>query len=71
VRIKVRGRYRTSGRYAVAVANGTAWTMTDRCDRTVIRVTEGTVTVRDLRLGKNVRVRAGRTYVALARAPRR
>jgi hypothetical protein len=45
--------------------------MTDRCDRTVIRVTEGTVTVRDLRLGKNVRVRAGRTYVALARAPRR
>jgi hypothetical protein len=71
VRIKVRGRYRTSGRYAVAVANGTAWTITDRCDRTVIRVTEGTVTVRDLRLAKNVRVRAGRTYVALARAPRR
>ncbi len=71
VRIKVRGRYRTSGRYAVAVANGTAWTITDRCDRTIIRVTEGTVTVRDLRLGRNVRVKAGRTYVALARAPRR
>ncbi len=71
VRIKVRGRYRTTGRYAVAVANGTAWTMTDRCDRTVIRVTEGTVTVRDLRLGRNVRVTAGRTYTALARAPRR
>ncbi len=71
VRIKVRGRYRTSGRYAVAVANGTAWTITDRCDRTVIRVTEGTVTVRDLRRARNVKVRAGRTYVALARAPRR
>jgi len=70
VRVKVRGRYRTTGRYAVAVANGTAWTMTDRCDRTVIRVTEGTVTVRDLRLGRSVRVKAGRTYVALARAPR-
>ena len=70
VRVKVRGRYRTTGRYAVAVANGTAWTITDRCDRTTIRVTEGTVTVRDLRLGRNVRVKAGRTYVALARAPR-
>ncbi|MCC6831130.1 MAG: hypothetical protein IT200_07260 [Thermoleophilia bacterium] len=71
LRIKVKGRYRTSGRYAVAVANGTAWEITDFCDRTTIRVTEGTVTVRDLRLRRNVRVRAGRTYVALARAPRR
>lgn len=70
VRVKVRGRYRTSGRYAVAVANGTAWTITDRCDRTIIRVTEGTVTVRDLRRNASVRVRAGRTYVALAK-PRR
>ena len=70
VRIKVRGRYRTSGRYAVAVANGTAWTITDRCDRTIIRVTEGTVTVRDLRLGRTVPVAAGRTYVALAKRPR-
>jgi sugar lactone lactonase YvrE len=71
VRVKVRGRYRTTGRYAVAVANGTAWTITDRCDRTIIRVTEGAVTVRDLRLRRNVRVKARRTYVALARAPRR
>lgn len=71
LRIKVKGKYRTSGRYAVAVANGTAWEISDFCDRTVIRVTEGTVTVRDLRLRRNVRVRAGKTYVALARAPRR
>jgi len=71
LRIKVKGRYRTTGRYAVAVANGTAWEITDFCDRTTIRVTEGTVTVRDLRLRRNVRVKAGRTYVALARAPRR
>lgn len=71
VRIKVRGRYRTSGRYATAVANGTAWTITDHCDRTVIRVTEGSVTVRDLRRKRTVKVRAGRTYVALARPQRR
>lgn len=70
IRIKVRGRYRTSGRYATAVANGTAWTMTDRCDRTVIRVTQGTVTVRDQRRNRAVKVRAGRTYVALARPAR-
>jgi len=70
VRIKVRGRYRTSGRYAVAVANGTAWTMTDRCDRTTVAVGEGTVTVRDLRLGRSVRVRAGHAYTALRAAPK-
>lgn len=70
VRIKVKGRYKTSGRYATAVANGTAWTITDRCDRTIIRVTEGTVTVRDLKRNRTVRVRAGRTYTALARPPR-
>lgn len=70
VRIKVRGKYRTTGRYAVAVANGTAWTITDRCDRTTVAVTEGTVTVRDLRRNRTVRVKAGRTYTALAKPPR-
>ena len=69
VRIKVKGAYKTSGRYATAVANGTAWTIIDGCDRTIIRVTEGTVTVRDLRLSKNVKVSAGRSYTALAKAP--
>ena len=69
VRIKVRGAYKTSGRYATAVANGTAWTIIDGCDRTIIRVTEGTVTVRDLRRNKNVKVTAGRSYTALAKAP--
>ncbi len=69
VHIKVRGRYKTSGRYATAVANGTAWTIIDGCDRTIIRVTEGTVKVRDLRRNKNVKVTAGHTYTALAKAP--
>ncbi len=64
VRIKVRGAYKTTGRYATAVANGTEWTMTDGCDRTVIRVTEGTVTVYNATLKKNVKVTAGHTYTA-------
>ena len=67
VRIKVRGAYKTSGRYAAAVANGTAWTMTDRCDRTIIAVTEGTVTVRDQKRNRTVKVTAGHTYTALAK----
>jgi hypothetical protein len=71
IRIKVRGRYKTTGRYATAVANGTAWTITDRCDRTIIRVTEGTVTARDLRRNRAIKIRTGRTYVALARPPAR
>lgn len=69
--IRVKGAYRTRGRYASAIASGTRWTIVDGCDRTVIRVTEGVVKVRDLRLNRQVKVRAGTTYVALARRPRR
>ena len=68
LRVRVKGRFRTSGRYASAIASGTAWTMTDRCDRTIIRVTEGTVIVRNLRTRKLVRVRAGQTRTILAKA---
>lgn len=71
VRVRARGRVRTRGEYATAVANGTAWTLVDRCDRTIIRVTEGTVTVRDIPRKRLVKVRAGQTYVALAKPPRR
>jgi len=69
--IRVKGAYRTRGRYASAIASGTRWTIVDGCDRTVIRVTEGVVKVRDLRLNRLVKVRAGTTYVALAPRPRR
>jgi NHL repeat len=68
--IRVKGAYRTRGRYASAIARGTQWTIIDGCDRTVIRVTEGTVRVRDFRLNRFVNVKAPRTYVALARAAR-
>jgi len=66
--IRVKGRYRTRGDNASAIASGTRWIMIDGCDRTVVTVTEGVVKVRDHRLGRVVRVRAGRTYVALSRA---
>ena len=74
LRVRVKGRFRTIGRYASAIARGTAWTITDRCDRTIIRVTEGTVIVRILRTGRTIlTVRAGQTahdsrQIALAAA---
>lgn len=61
LKVRVKGRFRTIGRYASAIARGTAWTMIDGCDRTVIRVTEGTVTVRSTTTGRLFRVRAGQT----------
>ena len=61
LRVRVKGRFRTIGRYASAIARGTEWVMIDGCDRTVIRVFEGTVTVRNRRTGKLLTVRAGQT----------
>ena len=65
LRIRVNGRFRTIGTYASAVASGTAWNITDTCDRTVIRVTEGRVVVRNRRTGKAFTVRAGHRWTVL------
>ena len=62
-----KGKFRTKGRYGVAAVRGTRWLTEDRCDGTLIRVTQGSVTVRDIRLRKTVIVRAGRSYLARAR----
>jgi hypothetical protein len=66
LRVRVRGRYRTIGRYASAIARGTAWTIVDGCDRTVIKVTEGRVRVRNRRTGRFFTIRAGQTRTVLA-----
>ena len=60
------GRFRTTGRFAAGTVRGTEWGVRDRCDGTLVVVTRGTVTVRDFRLGKNVVVRGGHTYLASA-----
>ena len=62
------GRFRTRGRYSAATVRGTTWTVEDRCDGTLTRVTSGRVSVRDLRRRKTIVLRAGKSY--LARAPR-
>ena len=59
-------RFRTVGRYSAATVRGTIWLTQDRCDSTLIRVTQGSVTVRDLVKRKNVVVRRGGRYTARA-----
>ena len=61
------GRFRTHGRDSVATVRGTAWTVADRCDGTVTRVTEGAVMVRDRHTGRRTLVRAGERHFAAHR----
>jgi hypothetical protein len=58
------GRFRTYGRDSVATVRGTRWSVTDRCDGTLTRVTSGAVDVRHLHGGRVVRVRAGHRHLA-------
>ena len=61
------GRFRTTGSYAAATVRGTEWLVQDTCTSTLVRVREGSVTVRDKVARRTVIVRAGRRYVARAR----
>jgi hypothetical protein len=62
-----KGKFRTKGRYAAATIRGTTWLTDDRCDGTLIRVTQGAVTVRDLVKKRNVVVTKGHSYLAKRR----
>ena len=64
---RAKGRFRTRGRYSSAIVRGTRWTISDRCEGTLVSVQEGVVAVRDLRRKRTVLVRRGQRY--LARAP--
>jgi hypothetical protein len=62
-----KGKFRTKGRYAAATVRGTRWLTQDSCAGTLIRVTQGSVSVRDFRARKTVVVRKGKRYLARAR----
>ena len=64
------GKFRTKGRYAAATTRGTAWTIADRCDGTLTHVTQDSVLINDLVLHKTFTLRAGHSYLALAKPPR-
>jgi hypothetical protein len=66
LRASAKGRFRTRGRYSAATVRGTKWTVTDRCDGTLTKVTRGRVAVRDFRRKKTILVRAGKSYLARA-----
>ena len=61
-----KGRYRTRGRYSSAVVRGTKWLTQDLCDGTLTKVEEGVVQVHDFTRNKDVKVRAGHSYIAEA-----
>ena len=67
LRARARGRFRSGGRHSAATVRGTAWSIADRCDGTLTKVTRGSVVVRDFRRKRNVVVRAGKSYLAKAR----
>jgi hypothetical protein len=60
-------KFRTKGRYSAATIRGTVWTTADRCDGTIVHVTRGVVDVTDFVRHLTVVVRAGHTYLALAK----
>jgi sugar lactone lactonase YvrE len=66
-----KGSFRTKGKYASATVRGTQWNTSDRCDGTLIRVNEGSVTVRDFVKKTNVVVSAPKTYLAKAKVPKK
>jgi hypothetical protein len=67
LRASAHGRFRTRGRYAAATVRGTAWTMSDRCDGTLVSVQRHTVAVSDFVRHVTVLVHAGHQYLARAR----
>ena len=60
------GPFRTKGRFASATIRGTTWNTDDRCGGTLVKVTLGAVTVRDLPKRRTVVLKAGHQYLAKA-----
>ena len=63
------GSFRTGGKRSAATVRGTWWLVVDRCDATLTRVKVGRVDVRDFRLRKTIKLRAGKRSIYLAKAP--
>jgi hypothetical protein len=61
-----KGKFRSNGTYSSATVRGTVWLTQDECDGTLTRVTRGTVSVRDFKRKKTVKVKAGHSYLARA-----
>ena len=62
-----RARSGRPGKYTAATVRGTKWLVTDYCDRTTTKVTQGVVIVRDKVKKRNITVRKGKSYTARAK----
>ena len=60
------GKFRTKGRYAAAAIRGTTWDTIDRCDGTLVRVTQGKVAVTNLKTNKVKIVKKGQSFFVAA-----
>jgi hypothetical protein len=61
-----KGKFRTKGRYSAATVRGTTWVTQDRCDGTLVKVIQGSVSVRVTRTKKTIVVSAGNSFLAKA-----
>jgi hypothetical protein len=60
-----KGKFRTRGKRSAALVRGTEWLVYDQCDSSTYNaVRKGTVAVRDFRLKKTIRLKAGQKYIA-------
>jgi hypothetical protein len=58
------GAFETHGRYATAADEGTQWLTADRCDGTLVQVTQGTVKVTDLVHHRTLSLQAGHSHLS-------
>ena len=68
---KGKGKFRTKGRYSSATVRGTTWYVEDQCGGTLTKVKTGIVEVRDFVKALTVFVRAGDSYFAAAKPPKK
>ncbi len=60
------GHFTARGQYSASTVRGTIWSVENRCDGTLTRVTRGVVQVRDFRLRRTVTLFTGQSYLAKA-----
>ncbi len=59
-----KGKFKTSGRYSAATVRGTKWTITARCDGTLVHDITDSVSVTDFVRHKTIILHAGQSYFA-------
>ena len=64
LKVSGHGKFRTTGRYSSATVRGTIWTITDRCDGTLVHAIRDTVLVQDFVRHTTILLHAGHSYLA-------